>query len=413
MRCIMKSDYMRVYISTLIVIILFILPNVLSGKNTTNISRDSSGCFKFFDFGPGGTGYITYSNLPYSGATRFQPVKYPCKIDSILITVPIKGGAPPSPDTFYYCSNDSGTTKPGTILNKFPFYCYGNDGDIDTVIVNTGSISLVDSGEFWILYHIYNVGSTKLGVMSDTNTNFENRSYYCSNASGNWSLDAHNYPFQIFLTYIEAPHIRFDRDTLKIVYESKEFRADTDTASFYIINESIPSITDTLNVTDINIYSGSGWISGILSDTQFSLAPGDSQLVSIEIDTSGYSTNIYWDSIEVISNAPKDSPKYLPILLDLHTGLHSGAKYNNNNNDPFVSIYNTIIDNKINIRFLNPDINNYKINIFDLSGKIVYSKYYTNAINVLHIDKHMKRGVYLIRLYNDELFYTKKLVKIQ
>ena len=410
----MKCVVVRLHISIAIVIMLFILPNVLSGKSATSVSRDSSGYFKFFDFGSGGTGYLVYTNKPYSGATRYKPAKYPCKIDSVLIAVPIKGGAPASPDTLYYCNDDSGTTKPGTVLNKFPFYCNGNDGDIDTVIVNTDSISLVDSGEFWIKYSIYNVGSDKLGVMSDTNANFENRSYNCSNASGSWELDNHNYPFQVFLTYIELPHIRFDRDTLKIVYESKESRANTDTASFYIINKSVPSALDTftLNVSDINIYSGSSWISGIISDTQFSLAPGDSQLVSIEIDTSGETTGIYWDSMEVVSNAPRDSLKYLPVLLDLNTGQHSGVIHINSNDNSLVSIYNTIIDNRINIRFLNPYISNYKIDIFDLSGKIVYSKYYTNAINILHIGKHMKRGVYLIRLYNGELFYTKKLVKI-
>jgi hypothetical protein len=81
--------------------------------------------------------------------------------------------------------------------------------------------------------------------------------------------------------------------------------------------------------------------------------------------------------------------------------------------EDFISFYPTIVSDQLNY-LGKQDVENLKIEIFDLSGKVVFStslnkvlKGEQNQIDVSHLQK----GMYLIRAYSDDRMNNLKFVK--
>ncbi|HFD04930.1 MAG TPA: T9SS type A sorting domain-containing protein, partial [Firmicutes bacterium] len=169
----------------------------------------------------------------------------------------------------------------------------------------------------------------------------------------------------------------------------------------YIINSN--KSTANLEVTDVYAKNGSSWILDVTMP-QKGAAPGESIPVYINVDTLGLVSNVYYDSIVVVSNGIGGKGRadaYMPILLDYNSGQHAGIslvadkkaikKLN------LITKKNPFTDNTA-IEFALPNKAKVTLSIYDISGK---------KVNTL-VDREYNSGRYTMK-WNGEDSNGKKL----
>ena len=105
------------------------------------------------------------------------------------------------------------------------------------------------------------------------------------------------------------------------------------------------------------------------------ILPLDSISINLIIDTAGLSPNIYINKLHIMStNSHNISNNYLPLLLDLYTGQHSG------------------------INFLEMNNNVNKVSIYTINGRKIYANIENN--NIKDIISKLHNGVYILKINN-------------
>ncbi len=85
---------------------------------------------------------------------------------------------------------------------------------------------------------------------------------------------------------------------------------------------------------------------------------------------------------------------------------------NDVNKNDLVIIYPNPFNSTINIKLNSTNINNIRIEVFDIAGRRIENKLFQNK-NIIRFNNNYKKGVYFINIYMDnELMKTEKLIKL-
>jgi len=176
--------------------------------------------------------------------------------------------------------------------------------------------------------------------------------------------------------------------------------------------------TATLSVT--NIVKSAAWITSV-SPTSFTVAVGDSQGVSVIIDTTSLSPGTYYDTLWIASNDPDENP-YPEVVILYHV---TGVKEN-----PIVKIVPLRASlrcnpnparNSTSVSFIIPQKTNLSLALYDVSGRKVSSiakgKFNAGSHNVSWNRKDTRgwkvpQGIYFIRLEAKGMETQGKLILI-
>lgn len=117
------------------------------------------------------------------------------------------------------------------------------------------------------------------------------------------------------------------------------------------------------------------------------------------------------DLVEALSN----SSDHLPIIADVELKVKFTTIIDElyNGYDFSVSIVNPVHNNIVKITFKNVDLEEYNVNLIDMSGQVIFSKTLTNnGFMNIEIPSTVKRGFYLgvITKINSNIKVTKKIV---
>ena len=165
---------------------------------------------------------------------------------------------------------------------------------------------------------------------------------------------------------------------------------------------------DTLSVSDI--VGTESWIADI-SPTSFSVAPGDSQEVTVTVTRSGLTDSTYYANLEISSNDP-DEPTYdepVKFIVKLVGVEESPVNYKHG----LTIAPNPVGQNTAIIRYALSEESRVTLSIYDLSGRLVEtlvdSKKKPGEHTVKWDMKEHAVGVYFVRFTEGTYITTKKL----
>jgi hypothetical protein len=168
-----------------------------------------------------------------------------------------------------------------------------------------------------------------------------------------------------------------------------------------------------LSVSDIN--SEEEWIKSIIP-TCFQVAAGDSQTVTVVIDTSGLSTGTYYGTIHILSNDPDENPYDVPVKLTvICVGVDEtpvlSTKLNSNFPNPF--------SHSTTISFSLKEKSHVKLAIYNLKGQLVTTLVdeEMGPVSDYHItwdgksrNKKLANGIYFYKLETANKSFIKKMI---
>jgi len=163
------------------------------------------------------------------------------------------------------------------------------------------------------------------------------------------------------------------------------------TGSFYVINNG----TATLSVN--NIEKHRVWIVNVSPKT-FSLAPGDTQIVSVTVDTT-LINSIYEDTLLIYSNDPDENPYSERVIL-VTSPIFEEQRDTGNSTD--IKIVAKIVHlNGREITFTLPESGFTTLELFNVEGrriKIIVHEFMNAGQRKVTIPGNLKSGVYFLRI---------------
>lgn len=81
------------------------------------------------------------------------------------------------------------------------------------------------------------------------------------------------------------------------------------------------------------------------------------------------------------------------------------------NESAYFSVYPNPVTDKIRVHFFDPSNSKVEVKLLDLNGRIVWQKFSTQVDQEIDFST-IARGVYLLRIGNEQFFFEKKLIKI-
>ncbi|MDD5528713.1 MAG: papain-like cysteine protease family protein [bacterium] len=219
------------------------------------------------------------------------------------------------------------------------------------------------------------------------------------------SSSNHTWTHSLQLTTNPPPCIFVDPDTLKFNIKTNDTLPCYDTATMTIKNTG----NSDLYVSDIT--KSYPWIMSV-GPTNFTVAPGDSQAVTIIVTSAGLSIGAYCDSISISSNDPDRSLYIEPVIFvfdtigieEPSTGTPVGTDYNLSvSENPFSksTIISYHIGQNVGQDGIYPAVA-VSLAIYDLSGRCVKTlldgEQKAGNYNVPLNAKDLKTGIYFVRL---------------
>ncbi len=204
----------------------------------------------------------------------------------------------------------------------------------------------------------------------------------------------------------DTPDIYVSPDTLAFTCGSSK-TADT-LKTMTVFNNG----GDTLFVS--NIVGTETWIVDI-SDTSFSVAPGDSQNVTVTVTLNGLGDSTYYANLEISSNDPDEATYSEPVklIVKLFGTEESLVHY------PYglTLAPNPVGQNTAVVRYALSEKSRVTISIYDLSGRLIENLVDANKkAGQYKIDWNTKQyptGIYFVRLTAGNYVATKKLTLTQ
>jgi hypothetical protein len=173
----------------------------------------------------------------------------------------------------------------------------------------------------------------------------------------------------------------------------------------------------TLSVS--NIVKHESWITSV-NPTAFSVAPNDSEGVTVNIDESGLPPGTYYDTLLIYSNDPDENPYEEVVILTI-TGVEEEPVVNITPAYYSVRCYPNPTRNRSSIMFTLPRSSEVAIDIYDASGRKISTLAKgifgsgTHSVPWNRTDdkgKRVPQGVYFIRLNAKGVEATGKLILV-
>ncbi len=164
--------------------------------------------------------------------------------------------------------------------------------------------------------------------------------------------------------------------------------------------------SDTLHYS-LSVLDQPEWIS--FSKTEGSLEEGESDTIFINLSAQNVDTGDYY--CEIVINGENISSKYIPVHLYVYDPISVGEKSDLIDLSVFPNPFNTSVE----ISFVATNTGNTKIEIYDQTGKLIYSD--TRSVNPGKTtfnwgDSSIESGVYLYRiLLNNDQISTGRIIK--
>ncbi len=162
--------------------------------------------------------------------------------------------------------------------------------------------------------------------------------------------------------------------------------------------------TATLIVSDITW--SETWVSDV-SPTSFSVSPGDSEGVTVDIDTSGLSTGTYYDTLWIANNDPDEDPYPEVIILYHGTGVEEEPVVKTYPAGYEVRCFPNPARNAASLMFTLPRKGDISLEVYDATGRRIASiaegTYESGAHQVVWDRKdangvRVPQGIYFVRL---------------
>ncbi|MDB4534110.1 choice-of-anchor B family protein [Vicingaceae bacterium] len=148
-----------------------------------------------------------------------------------------------------------------------------------------------------------------------------------------------------------------------------------------------------IDFADFNSAPSNSWTSKSIEVSNFISISSTMQLRIRAMDnTAGHIAEAGFDNFRVVDNNPVN-------ISELNT-------------EQALTIYPNPFNAEINISFQNKEMKDVKVEVLDLTGRIIDQKEFNNSSNVRFINEY-KRGIYFVNVYgNGKLIKTEKVIKL-
>ncbi len=149
-----------------------------------------------------------------------------------------------------------------------------------------------------------------------------------------------------------------------------------------------------------------------ISPTEGTISPNDSATILVIVDATGRTTATYNFSIVISTNDPVSADTTIPTTIEVVD--YSNIESKNIYFVPEIIKINSISRNSVNIYSSSMKDNKLNIEIFDISGRIIYRTSFN--YNNKYINKDIRlstNGIYFIKAYNNNTQLMKKIILIK
>jgi hypothetical protein len=301
-------------------------------------------------------------------------------MDSILITAAFR-------DTEGLSFNAVLVSPEGNILDSLPLFDDGNHGDGspgDSVYANIWPVDPVDELHYYAGLHLTQQGTDTVAHHLDTLTRFTTIGPLSVDGYTLTPSDTTPNPGDRVKVYLHLHNEGILSSAEHITARLRSLDTLAETVTDFTIYQEIPpgetgksSITNTIDISD-------------------DCPVGRELAFELEISSKDY---LFWiDTFNIVVEAP---------VIDSTDGINDLA-------GSVCRIYPNPATDQLTLEFDEILNENTSIKLLDITGKLVYSETLNNTGSLSHTINlsSLRKGLYLIRISNDEYSVTEKVIKI-